>query len=107
MHGRRCGLGCDRLDVPWRQGPRRVRSEPLRPGLGALVPRYTRRMILDRSRPVSPDVHDFDHSSLASAGTTPKRADDVTPPAAQCLAPWTITYSAGVSMPPGSIPRGS
>ena len=34
-------------------------------------------MILDRTRPVPPDVHDFDHSALASPGTAaPWRAED-------------------------------
>ena len=36
-------------------------------------------MILNWSRPVSPDVHNFDHSAFPGSGTaSPRRSDDVT-----------------------------
>src|SRR3954470_19152322 len=73
MHDRGRGLGRDWLDVLRRKRLGWLCPEYLRPCLGPQAPRCRMRMILDRPRPVPPDVHDFDHSAFAGSWTASTR----------------------------------
>ncbi len=78
MHDRWRRGGRNGLHILWRKKLRWLGSEAFRPGFGGHAPRCWTRLILDRPRPFTPDVYDFDHSALAGSGTTsPRRAKDV------------------------------
>jgi len=88
MHDGRRGVGPNGLHILWRKKLRWLGAEAFRPGLGGHAPRCWTWLILDRPRPFTPDVYDFDHSAFAGAGTaSPGRAENVTLFADQGLGP--------------------
>jgi hypothetical protein len=71
-------VGRDWLDVLQRKRLVRLRPESLRPSLGTQAPRCWARTILNRLRPVPPDVHNFNHSAFVGFGTAaPWRSENV------------------------------
>jgi hypothetical protein len=78
MHDGRRGVGRNGLHILWRKKLRGLGAEAFRTGFGGDAPQCWTRLILDRPRPFTPDVHDFDQFALAGSGTTsPRRAKDV------------------------------
>ena len=78
MHARWRGGGRDWLDVLRWERLRWFDGEAFRVGLGAYAPQCWTQLILDRPRPFTPDVYDFDHSAFTGSGiTSPRRAEDM------------------------------